>query len=255
MNSRSRQKRMLDYLQEHSIATVKQLVEFLQASPATIRRDITELDRLGQLKKIRNGAERFLSPSINESPGLKGFYPNISDYSNFEENELIAEKAVELCMERDSIFIGEGQTNFLMGKYLLNRNIHVYSNYLPLLIYLVSEDFPHLMVLGGQYIKSQNLLVSPERHTAYQGRYLFCSGDGLTEAGLTKSALLAFMEEKKMLDYVDKIIALVDSEKIGVVGGIPLFTLDELDVVITGKNADTEIVALLESKNVAVYLV
>jgi len=255
MNARSRQKQLLDYLQVHSIATVRQLVETLPASPATVRRDITELDSLGQLKKIRNGAERILSPSTSESPGLKNFYPQISDYSNFEENELIAEKAVELCLERDNIFIGEGQITFLMGKYLLNRHVHVYSNYLPLLIYLVSEDFPHLVVLGGQYIKSQNLLVSPEKHTSYQGRYLFCSGDGLTEAGLTKSTLLAFMEEKKMLEYADKVIALVDSEKIGTVGGIPLFTLDELDVVITGKNADPKILALLESKNVAVHLV
>lgn len=255
MNSRARQKQLLEYLQEHSIATVKQLVDFLDASPATVRRDITELDRLGQLKKIRNGAEKILSPSVSEAPGLKGFYPNISDYSSFEENELIAQKAVELCQERDTIFVGEGQTNFLMGRYLLERNIHVYSNYLPLLVYLISEDFPHLVVLGGQYIKSQNLLVSPEKNTSYQGRYLFCSGDGLTEAGLTKSALLAFMEEKKMVEYVDKIIALVDSEKIGVTGGIPLFTLDQLDAVITGKDADPEIIALLEGKNVAVHLV
>ena len=255
MNSRARQKQMLEYLQQHSIATVKQLVDLLDASPATVRRDITELDRLGQLKKIRNGAEKMLSPSVNEAPGLKGFYPNISDYSSFEENELIAQKAVELCQERDNIFVGEGQTTFLMGKYLLERNIHVYSNYLPLLVFLISEDFPHLVVLGGQYIKSQNLLVSPEKNASYQGRYLFCSGDGLTEAGLTKSALLAFMEEKKMVEYVDKIIALVDSEKIGVTGGIPLFTLEQLDAVITGKDADPEIIALLESKNVVVNLV
>jgi DeoR family transcriptional regulator, ulaG and ulaABCDEF operon transcriptional repressor len=255
VNSRSRQKQMLEYLEEHSIANVKHLVNLLGASPATIRRDITELDRLGQLKKIRNGAERILAPSVQESPGLKGFYPNISDYSDFEENERIAQKAVELCQDKDSIFIGEGQTNFLMGKYLLDRNIHIYSNYLPLLIYLISEDFPHLVVLGGQYIKSQNLLVSPEKNPAYQGRYLFCSGDGLTEAGLTKSALLAFMEEKKMATYADKIIALVDSAKIGVIGGISLFSIDELDVVITGRNADPVVVALLESKNVMVHLV
>lgn len=255
MNSRSRQKQLLEYLQAHSIATIKQLVEHLGASPATVRRDITELDRQGQLKKIRNGAEKKLSPSIGESPGLQSFYPNISDYGNFEENQLIAQKAVELCLDKDNIFVGEGHTTFLMGKYLLDRNIHVYSNYLPLIFYLISEDFLHLIVLGGQYIKSQNLLVSPEKHAAYQGRYLFCSGDGLTEAGLTKSALLAFMEEKKMVDYVDKVVALVASENIGVFGGIPLFTLEELDVVITGKNADPEIVALLESKNVAVHLV
>lgn len=255
MNSRARQKKLLEHLEEHSIATVKQLVDLLDASPATIRRDITDLDRLGQLKKIRNGAERCLSPSPVESPGLKSFYPNISDYSNFEENERIAAKAVELCQDKDNIFIGEGQTTFLMGKHLLERNIQVYSNYLPLLTYLISEGFAHLVVLGGQYIKSQNLLVSPEKHTTYQGRYLFCSGDGLTDAGLTKSALLAFMEEKKMREYADKVIALVEAEKIGVVGGISLFTLEELDVVITGKSADPDIIDTLKSKNVMVHLV
>lgn len=237
------------------MATVKQLVDHLEASPATIRRDITELDRLGQLKKVRNGAERMLSPSAAEAPGLKGFYPNISDYESFEENELIAQKAVELCRDGDSVFIGEGQTTFLMGKHLLARDIHVYSNYLPLLFYLISEDFDHLVVLGGQYIKSQNVLVSPDKQSSYQGRYLFCSGDGLTEGGLTKSTLLAFMEEKKMAGYVDKVVALIEAEKIGILGGIPLFTLDELDILVTGKNASTEILAILESKNVAVHLV
>ncbi|MES9874959.1 MAG: DeoR family transcriptional regulator [Candidatus Sedimenticola sp. PURPLELP] len=255
MSSRSRQKRLLEHLETHSIATVKQLVDHLDASPATIRRDITELDRQEKLKKIRNGAEKILSPGAGESTGLKSIYPNISDYGSFEENERIAQMAVELCQEKDNIFVGEGQTTFLIGKYLLNRNIHVYSNYLPLLVYLISEEFPNLVVLGGQYIKSQNMLVSPEPHAAYQGRYLFCSGDGLTEAGLTKSALLAFMEEKKILAYADKVIALVESDKIGKTGGIPIFTLNELDAVITGKEADQEFIALLESKNVAVYQV
>ncbi|MGI0116338.1 HTH-type transcriptional regulator UlaR [Zooshikella sp. RANM57] len=255
MTSRARHHKILDYLQEHTIVTVKQLVEILQCSPATVRRDITELDAEGKLKKIRNGAEKMLSPSFSMSPREKGFYPNISDYNSYEECDRIAHKAVAICQEKDNIFIGEGKTTFLMGKYLLNSHIHVYSNSLPLITYLISQDYPHLVVLGGQYIKNQNMLVSPDTHVSYQGRYMFVSGDGLTEAGLTKSALLAFMEEKKMLRYADKVIALVDSEKIGVFGGISLFSLDELDMVITGTDADPNIIAMLEEKNVQVFLV
>jgi hypothetical protein len=120
--------------------------------PATIRRDITELDRLGQLKKIRNGAERFLSSSPAAAPGLKGFYPKISDYGNFDENEAIARKAVELCREKDNIFIGEGHTTLL-----------------------ISEDYPHLVVLGGQNIKSQSMLVSPGKYARVQ-RQGGCTG-------------------------------------------------------------------------------
>lgn len=255
MNSRSRQHRLLDFLESNPIATVTQLVEHLECSPATIRRDIIELDAEGQLKKIRNGAEKILSPATLTSPGLRGFYPNISDYKDYDESDRIARKAVEICQAKDNIFIGEGQINFLMGKYLLNSDIHVYANYLPLITYLISQDFPHLVVLGGQYIKSQNLLVSPEPQISYQGRYLFVSGDGLTEAGLTKSALLSFMEEKKMLSYADKVIVLIDSDKLGVFGGMSLFGLDELDVVITGRMANQTVIQELEKNHVAVFQV
>ena len=88
MNSRSRQKRILEHLQEHPILTVGEIVELIECSPATIRRDIIELDEQGKLKKIRNGAEKILSPNTSESPGFKGFYPNISDYSSQKTKKL-----------------------------------------------------------------------------------------------------------------------------------------------------------------------
>ncbi|WP_022940427.1 DeoR family transcriptional regulator [Psychromonas hadalis] len=255
MTAKARQHKIIAYLKENSFASVQQLTDIAQCSPATVRRDIIDLDGEGKLKKIRNGAEKILAPSTDPSIGMAGFYPNISDYRNYEESDLIAQKAVELCEVRDNIFVGEGQIPFLLGKYLVGSNIHVFSNYLPLLSYLIIEDYPHLVVLGGQYIKSQNMLVSPEPHVTYQGRYLIVGGDGLTEAGLTKSAVLTFMEEKKMLQYADKVVALVESEKVGVFGGVGLFTLDQIDIVITGKNANPTIIDLLIAKNIQVYLV
>ncbi|AJQ97622.1 HTH-type transcriptional regulator UlaR [Gynuella sunshinyii] len=255
MNESSRHRKILQYLSEHTSATVTELVDFLDKSPATIRRDITKLDESKKLKKVRNGAERIAIELHQNDHALKSLYPNMSDIHNVIENDRIARKAVELCMEKDNVFISEGAATFLMGRYLLSRNIQVYTNYMPLATYLITEDFPHLIVLGGQYVKNQNLLVSPDRHKNYQGRYLFCSGDGITESGLTKSGLLAFMEEKKLVEHVDKIVALIDSDKIGVIGGVLLFSLDELDIVITGKDADPEIITQLKEKNIAVYLV
>ena len=142
-----------------------------------------------------------------------------------------------------------------MGKYLLDSHVYIFSNYLPLLIYLISKNYPHLVVLGGQFSKSQNMLVSPEPHVSYQGRYLIVGGDGLTDAGLTKSALLTFVEEKKMLGYADKVMVLLESEKVGVFGGVSLFRLDQIDIVVTGKDADKKIIQLLLDNNIQVYLV
>lgn len=255
MTAKARHHKILTYLQKNSFASVQELTEVAGCSPATVRRDIIDLDAEGKLKKIRNGAEKMLSPTVEDSPGMVGFYPNISDYNNYEESDLIAMKAVKLCEARDNIFIGEGQIPFLMGKYLLDSNVYVFSNYLPLLTYLITKSYPHLVVLGGQYSKSQNMLVSPEPHISYQGRYLIVGGDGLTEAGLTKSALLTFVEEKKMLQYADKVVVLIESEKIGVFGGVSLFSLDQIDIVVTGKYAPAEMIELLITNNIQVYLV
>jgi len=255
MTSKARHHKILTHLQEYTFASVQELTQIAQCSPATIRRDILDLDAEGKLKKIRNGAEKILSPNSGSSPGMVGFYPNISDYKNYAQCDLIALKAIELCQSRDNVFIGEGAIPFLMGKYLLDSNVYVFSNYLPLLIFLITQNYPHLVVLGGQYSKSQNMLVSPEPHISYQGRYLIVGGDGLTEAGLTKSALLTFVEEKKMLKYADKVMVLMESEKVGVFGGVSLFSLEQIDIVITGSDADPKIIELLIENNIQVHIV
>ena len=255
MTTKARHFKIIAYVQEHTFASVQQLTQVAQCSPATIRRDIIDLDEEGKLKKIRNGAEKILSPSVSHAPGMVGFYPNISDYEDYEQSDLISQKAVQLCKARDNVFIGEGQIPFLMGKYLLESDVYVFSNFFPLIIYLITQNYPHLIVIGGQYNKSQSMLVSPETQVSYQGRYLIVGGDGLTEAGLTKSALLTFVEEKKMLHYADKVMVLIESEKIGVFGGVSLFSLDQIDIVITGHQADAKIIQLLRTNNVQVYLV
>ncbi|MDA7746686.1 DeoR family transcriptional regulator [Psychromonas sp.] len=255
MTAKARHHKILTFLQEHSFASVQELTEIAGCSAATVRRDIIDLDAEGKLKKIRNGAEKILSPLVDKSPGMIGFYPNISDYRDYEEADLIAKKAVELCKARDNIFVGEGAIPFLMGKYIIDSNIYVFSNYLPLLTYLITQNYPHLVVLGGQYSKSQNMLVSPETHISYQGRFLIVGGDGLTEAGLTKSAVLTFVEEKKMLKYADKVMVLLESDKLGFFGGVSLFSLDQIDIVITGQRADPEMIKLLINNNIQVFLV
>lgn len=254
MTSHVRYRKLLEHVEELSVVTVPQLVELLDCSPATIRRDITELDQQGKLKKIRNGAEKILSPKSPEIAGSNGFYPHISDYDDYDESLRIAQKAVDICNDKDNIFIGAGANAFLLGEYLLNTNIHVYSNNVPLFSYLISQAFPHLVVMGGQYIKNQNLLVSPELQLNFQGRYLFVDGDGLTESGLTKSAMLAFMEEKRMRDYLDKVVVLINSDKVGLFSGVPLFSLDEIDIVITGKEADTKVINIMKQHNIEVHL-
>jgi len=57
MLEKQRHKLLLDILDEQQFASVSNLSDQLNASEATIRRDITKLSKQGQLRKIRGGAE------------------------------------------------------------------------------------------------------------------------------------------------------------------------------------------------------
>lgn len=67
---------------------------------------------------------------------------------------------------------------------------------------------------------------------------MFTSGKGLTAEGLYKTDMLTAMAEQKMLSVVGKLVVLVDSSKIGERAGMLFSRADQIDMLITGKNAN-----------------
>lgn len=51
MFTRERYKLIEDYLKKESRATVDELAKMLYVSPATVRRDLTEMEKMGQIKR------------------------------------------------------------------------------------------------------------------------------------------------------------------------------------------------------------
>ncbi|NCO46799.1 MAG: DeoR family transcriptional regulator, partial [Vibrio sp.] len=58
MNEVQRHNEILSLLDNMRTINVTHIIEKFNVSPATARRDISKLDELGKLKKVRNGAER-----------------------------------------------------------------------------------------------------------------------------------------------------------------------------------------------------
>jgi len=58
-----------------------------------------------------------------------------------------------------------------------------------------------------------------------------------------------------MLNYVGKLAVLVDSSKVGQRAGMLFSRTEQIDVLITGKEADVEILEQLRQKGVKVILV
>src|SRR5476651_512900 len=58
MHFQDRWKRIIEELSPERVTSVDELTERLGVSPATIRRDLNELDELGHLLRVRGGAMR-----------------------------------------------------------------------------------------------------------------------------------------------------------------------------------------------------
>lgn len=84
---------------------------------------------------------------------------------------------------------------------------------------------------------------------------MFTSGKGLTETGLYKADMLTAVAEQQMLEQIDKLVVVVDSSKVGQRTGMLFCPAQKIDVVITGKDANPEVIEAIKRQGTEVILV
>ncbi|MDW6003230.1 HTH-type transcriptional regulator UlaR [Vibrio mangrovi] len=251
MNEVQRHHGILSLLEEKQSINVSHIIEAFNVSPATARRDISKLDELGKLRKVRNGAERIVGKKKKWTP------LNIDSTEHYREKSLIARRAAELCQPGDSVVINCGSTAFMLGQQLCGQDVQIVTNYFPLASYLINEDHEDVIIIGGQYNKAQNIFLNPAPDAlgGYAGHWMFTSGKGLTENGLYKADMLTAVAEQQMLEQIDKLVVVVDSSKVGQRTGMMFCPASKIDIVITGKDAPANVVSALEAQGTQVILV
>ncbi|MFV0576442.1 MAG: HTH-type transcriptional regulator UlaR [Vibrio sp.] len=251
MNEVQRHNGILSLLEENQSINVSHIIDEFNVSPATARRDISKLDELGKLRKVRNGAERVENQKKNWLP------LSINGTDFYEEKSLIAMKAAELCQPGDSVVINCGSTAFLLGQKLCGQQVQIVTNYFPLASYLINEEHDDVIIIGGQYNRSQSIFLNPVPNSlnGYAGNWMFTSGKGLTEAGLYKADMLTAVAEQQMLEQIDKLVVVVDSSKVGQRAGMLFCPTENIDILITGKDANKDVIKAMEDQGTQVILV
>jgi len=112
---------ILSLLNEKQTIKIQDIVEATDASESTIRRDLTELEKLGKLERIFGGA------TVAERYSKE---PSVSDKStkNLREKTLLANYAASLVVEENCIFLDAGTTILQMIPNLQGKNVIVVTN-------------------------------------------------------------------------------------------------------------------------------
>lgn len=259
MLEKQRHKLLLDILDEQQFVSVSDLSAQLNASEATIRRDITKLSKQGQLRKIRGGAEVLQSQERKvRRPHLSGSAFLAAKEQRADIKRLIAKEAVKLCEDGEFVIINGGSSTYMMKEFLADRHLNVLTNSFVLAQDLSEISDNQITLPGGELYRKQGIILSAfENDTIqyYHASKMFMGTPGVGEFGVMESDPLLIQTEQKLKKQADQLIVLADSTKLGKRSNFILCPLSEIDVLITDSEADPKMVRLFEEAEIKVILV
>jgi DeoR family ulaG and ulaABCDEF operon transcriptional repressor len=254
MHERERHRLILRAVGERPVVTVTQLVDMLDVSEATIRRDINALDQDGKLRRIRGGAEA-LHPVSNQSLLGRPFF--VSKTMKVMQKSAIAAKAVEMCSAGDSIVIHGGSTTYQMAPLLKSRKMQILTNSFLLAEFLIKHSENNVVLPGGTIYREQNIILSPFESDVIHNFYAskaFVGAQGINAMGLMESDPLIIQSEQRLIEQAEKLVVMIDSSKFSQRSNMFLCRLDRIDTLITDDGIRDEDRTMLDKAGVNVVI-
>ena len=138
---------ILKLVDQNEIVTVNDLVETLDVSDMTIRRDLDELSKSGKLIRIHGGAQ-----SISDG-GKEELSRNEKRELHLKEKEEVAKKAASMIESGETIYLGPGTTNELIAKYVDDvSSLRIVTNSLPVFEGWNVKDGVEVILIGGTVV-------------------------------------------------------------------------------------------------------
>lgn len=243
-----RKKIILNLLKDEDSISVQEIGNVCNASEATIRRDLSELEEDGLLIRTHGGA---IKNTATEN--LFTFKSKMTQ--NMENKEYICKIASRYINDNDIIFIDCGSTISFLSKYISKKeSLTVITNSLPVVSELINFDNIKLIVIGGEVLNERKAIYgrSAEQSIShYQANKAFIGADGVSiTKGLTSYDENESLITLRMAKNADSVFLLCDSTKIEKNSFISFAPVSIVDYVITDKDLDTKLISKYKKNNV-----
>jgi DeoR family ulaG and ulaABCDEF operon transcriptional repressor len=251
---RERHNLLLRLVEERSIMRVTELIELIGASEATVRRDINELAKRGDIRRIRGGVEA-IRPRHHAH--LVGVPFAMNQDIHVPQKRAIARAAAALISPGESIIINGGTTTFALAEFLTNSDLDILTNSFPIAAQLVATSRNRITLPGGTLFREQNIVLSPFQNDSicnFWGRKLFTSCFGLNRYGLMEADPLIVQAQTKLLQRAEEVIVLADSSKLRRQSSMVVTDLSRLAMLVTDDGALPEELEPFHAANVKVII-
>lgn len=232
------------------------LVEFSDAlgvSPATVRRDLADLNYQRLLRRTHGGAT--VIDSRAELPVA------LRDTQFLDAKRAIAAQAALLIPpERHAVALSGGSTTAQVARALSNhRDLTIITNSLTIATLVTS--YPQLkVIMTGGSLRPQSLelvgILAENTFNAINVGTAILGTDGVAAAGgVTTHDETEARTNHAMVMHAQRTIVVADGSKIGRLAMARVAEIDQVHVLVTDDTADPDALAEIERAGVTVYVV
>jgi DeoR family fructose operon transcriptional repressor len=243
-----RREKIQEYLAVHQIARTADLCRLLDASEATVRRDLEWLEQKGVLERTHGGA------ILNQRVILEQEYQQRAQHHP-EEKKRIGEVAASLIEEGDIVFINSGTTTTqVLQRIRREADISVFTNNVSAVMELGEPGF-HYHLIGGEFQPRSNSIAGRfaiENLKQVYANKAIIGVDGISiKHGCTVPTNPEAEVVRQMIERTKgPVIIVADHSKWGVVSNFQIATIDEIDTLVTDGRFDRSALDDLASHSV-----
>lgn len=233
MANQERSTIILNYLKEKKSASVEELAKLLFVSEATIRRDLTEMQKLGQIERSHGGA------LLMENADEISIFIRLA--KNAKEKETTASIALKHLPDFKTVFIDNSSTCLALAERMNLSHKTVVTNGLQVAAKLSQKDNVQILMPGGSVLYNTNSVMGSmaiDGIKNFRFDLMLSSCAALDETGSYEHSVDTATLKRSAIMQSKKRILLVDSSKIGLTATFCTCPLANYDLIVT--NAEDE---------------
>ena len=254
MYPEERQQAIATLVSERGRLAVTAVAEQFGVTTETVRRDLALLERAGMLRRVHGGAVpagalTLVETGLGERHGTRA-----------EAKRAIAAAALDLLPRRDGSVILDGGSSTAALADLLppDRRLYVATNSVPIAARLSGSPGVTLHVLGGRVRGITQTAVGDSTVRAMEDLRVdvaFLGANGITPGhGFSTPDEAEAATKRAMARSAQRVVVLADSSKLGREHLVRFASVEDVDVLVTDRGADPDVVAQLETTGIEVLV-
>ena len=242
------------YILTRETVTLYELAAHFDISMNTVRRDVSDLVKLGRVRKVYGGV------SVRHKPDSKPYSALLPIAKraemNLEEKQTIGKLAASLVENNSVIFLDSGSTVPYMLPYLPGKDVTIVTHSLTVL--LEATKYPGLKVLafGGELNQATNSLIGDATSGLRSIRLhtLFMAATALSvEWGASNNTYEEYRFKSELTQLHSRIFILADSSKFGKNATYCYCPFTRIRGIVTDRVPNAPFLKAMRDNNVRLY--